>query len=60
MDEYEEIPWSTLLSEHQQGRTKTLYAVAAVIVALVVGFVGIRWLTAPGHGDGAVPGPSEA
>lgn len=54
MDDYEEIPWSTLLSEHQQGRTKTLYVAAAVIVALVVGFVGVRWLTAPGHGDGAV------
>ncbi len=51
MDEYEEIPWSTLLSEHRQGRTKTLYLAAAVIVAVVVGFVGIRWLTAPGHGD---------
>ena len=53
MDEYEEIPWSTLLSEHRQGRTKTLYLVAAVVVAVVVGFVGIRWLTSPGHGDGA-------
>jgi len=51
VDEYEEIPWSTLLSEHRQGRTKTLYLAAAVIVAVVVGFVGIRWLTAPGHGD---------
>ena len=51
MDEYEEIPWSTLLSEHRQGRTKTLYLAAAVIVAVVVGFVGIRWLTAPDHGD---------
>ncbi|MEA3502269.1 MAG: hypothetical protein U9R47_05790 [Actinomycetota bacterium] len=51
MDEYEEIPWSTLLTEHRQGRAKTLYMAAAVIVAIVVGFVGIRWLTAPGHGD---------
>jgi len=51
VDEYEEIPWSTLLSEHRQRRTKTLYLAAAVIVAAVVGFVGIRWLTAPGHGD---------
>jgi hypothetical protein len=60
VDEYEEIPWSTLLSEHRQGRTKTLYLVAAVIVAVVVGFVGIRWLTSPGHGDGAaVAAPAE-
>lgn len=51
MDEYEEIPWSTLLSEHRHGRAKTLYTVAAVIAAIVVGFVGVRWLTAPGHGD---------
>ena len=51
MDEYEEIPWSTLLSEHRHGRAKTLYMVAAVIAAIVVGFVGVRWLTAPGHGD---------
>jgi hypothetical protein len=51
MDEYEEIPWSTLLTEHRHGRVKTLYMAAAVIVAIVVGFVGVRWLTAPGHGD---------
>ena len=51
MDEYEEIPWSTLLTEHRQGRAKTLYMAAAVIVAVVVGFVGVRWLTAPGHGE---------
>ena len=66
MDEYEEIPWSTLLSEHRQGRTKTLYLAAAVVVAVVVGFVGVRWLTAPGHGDDAalaapaVPSATEA
>lgn len=60
MDEYEEIPWSTLLSEHQQGRTRTLYLAAAVIVAVVAGFVGIRWLTSPGHGDGsAVAAPAD-
>lgn len=53
MDEYEEIPWSTLLSEDRQGRTKTLYLAAAVVVAVIVGFAGIRWLTAPGHGDDA-------
>ena len=51
MDEYEEIPWSTLLSEHRHGRAKTLYMAAAVIAAIVVGFVGVRWLSAPGHGD---------
>ena len=51
MDEYEEIPWTTLLSEHRHGRAKTLYLAAAVIVAIVIGFVGIRWLTAPGHGE---------
>jgi len=51
MDEYEEIPWSTLLTEHRQGRAKTLYMAAAVIVAVVIGFVGIRWFTAPGHGE---------
>ncbi len=51
MDEYEEIPWSTLLTEHRHGRAKTLYMAAAVIAAIVVGFVGVRWLTAPGHGD---------
>jgi len=51
MDEYEEIPWSTLLTEHRQGRAKTIYLAAAVIVAVVIGFVGIRWFTAPGHGE---------
>jgi len=51
MDEYEEMPWSTLFTEHRQGRAKTLYMAAAVIVAVIVGFVGIRWLAAPGHGE---------
>jgi hypothetical protein len=51
MDEYEEIPWSTLLTEHRQGRTKTLYMAAGVIIAVVIGFVGVRWFTAPGHGE---------
>ncbi len=51
MDEYEEIPWRTLLTEHRQGRAKTLYTAAAVIVAVVIGFVGIRWFTAPSHGE---------
>jgi hypothetical protein len=61
MDEYEEIPWSTLLSEHRQGRARTLYLAAGVLVAIVVGFVGIRWLTAPGHGESpAVAAPAES
>ncbi|MEA2010040.1 MAG: hypothetical protein U9N78_04980 [Actinomycetota bacterium] len=51
MDEYEEIPWSTLLTENRQGRAKTMYMAAAVIVAVIIGFVGVRWLTAPGHGE---------
>ncbi len=51
MDEYEELPWSTLLTEHRQGRAKTIYMAAAVIVAVVVGFVGVKWFTAPGHGE---------
>ena len=51
MDEYEEIPWTTLLSEHRQGRAKTLYVVAGVLVAVVIGFAGIRWVNAPGHGE---------
>lgn len=54
MDEYEEIPWTTLLTEHRTGRAKTFYMAAAVIVAVVVGFVGIRWFTAPGHGEQSV------
>ena len=53
MDEYEEIPWSTLLSEHRRGRAKTAYIAAGVLVAVVIGFVGIQRLTAPGHGEAA-------
>lgn len=51
MDEYEEIPWSALLTEHRHGRAKTLYLGAALLAAVVAGFVGIRWLTAPGGGE---------
>ena len=53
MDEYEEIPWNTLLTEHRTGRAKTLYLAAGAIVAVVVVVVGYRWLTSPGHGDDA-------
>jgi hypothetical protein len=53
VDEYEEIPWSTLLAEHRRGRAKTLYLAAAAVVAVVVAVVVFRWLTAPGHGDGS-------
>jgi len=61
MDEYEEIPWSTLLSEHRQGRAKTLYLGAGILVAIVMGFAGIRWLSAPGHGESpAVAAPVES
>jgi hypothetical protein len=60
MDEYEEIPWSTLLTEHRQGRAKTIYMAAGVIIAVVIGFVGIRWFTAPGHGEQpALAAPAE-
>lgn len=60
MDEYEEIPWSTLLTEHHQGRAKTLYMAAGIIVAVVIGFVGIRWFIAPGHGEQpALAAPAE-
>lgn len=53
MDEYEEIPWSTLLAEHRRGRAKTLYLAASAIVAVVVAVVVFRYLTTPGHGDGS-------
>jgi len=57
MDEYEEIPWSTLLGEHRDGRRRTIYIAAAVVVAFVIGVAGIRWLTAPGHGEAPAAGP---
>lgn len=53
-EEFEQIPWSNLVAEHRGQRVKLLYLAAAVIVAAVIGFVGIRWLSGPQHGP--VPG----
>lgn len=49
-EEFEHIPWSNLVAEHRGQRVKLLYLAAAVIVAAVTGFVGIRWLSGPQHG----------
>lgn len=57
-EEFEHIRWSNLVAEHRGQCVKLLYVVAAVIVAALIGFVGIRWLSGPQHGpvlDEAAP-----
>ena len=56
-DEFEHIPWSSLMAEHRSQRTKLLYLVAGVIVAVVVGFVAVRWLSGPQHGEASSDAP---
>ena len=53
VEEHEEIPWSMLVDQDRRGRSRTWYAVAAVIFAVVVGVVGVRWVN--GHRHGEVP-----
>jgi hypothetical protein len=53
-EEFEHIPWSSLTAEHRSQRTKLLYITAALIAAVVVGFVGVRWMMGPQHGAAPV------
>ena len=57
VEEHEEIPWSMLVDQDRRGRSRTWYAVAAVIVAVVVGFVGVRWVEGNRHGEGLADVP---
>ena len=53
VEEHEEIPWSMLVDQERRGRSRTWYAVAAIILAVVIGVVGVRWVD--GHRHGEVP-----
>ena len=57
VEEHEEIPWSMLVDQDRRGRSRTWYAVAAVIIAVVVGFVGVRWVEGNRHGEGLADVP---
>lgn len=52
IEEHEEIPWSMLVEQDRHGRRRTLYLAAAAIVAVVVGFTGIRWFEGHRNGEG--------
>jgi hypothetical protein len=41
-EEFEQIPWSQLIPESDDGRKRTLYVAAGVVVALVAGVVAAR------------------
>ena len=59
IEEHEEIPWSMLVEQDRHGRRRTLYLAAAAIVAVVVGFTGIRFFEGQRHGeDTAGPAPT--
>ena len=51
VEEHEEIPWSMLVDHDRRGRSRTWYAAAAVILALVVGFTAVRWVEGRRHGE---------
>ncbi|GMQ84810.1 MAG: hypothetical protein BMS9Abin07_0375 [Acidimicrobiia bacterium] len=53
IEEHEEIPWSMLVEQDRRGRRRTLYLAAAAIVALVVGFTGVRWFEGHRNGESA-------
>lgn len=46
-EEFEQIPWSQLVGDVDDGRRRTLYVIAGVIMALVVGVVAARSLRGP-------------
>ena len=52
-EEHEEIPWSMLVDREQRGRSRALYIGAALIMAAVIGFTGVRWINDHRHGEAA-------
>ncbi|MEA2058803.1 MAG: hypothetical protein U9O63_08785, partial [Actinomycetota bacterium] len=50
-EQYEHIPWSRLIDEQSDGWKRIVYIVAGIVLAVVVGIVGIKWLTGPDHGE---------
>ena len=58
VEEHEEIPWSMLVEHERRGRSRTLYIAAALILAAVVGFTGIRWFNDHRHGEAAAIPPA--
>ena len=50
-EQYEHIPWSRLIDEQSDGWKRIVYIVAGIVLAVVVGIVGIKWLTSPDHGE---------
>ena len=41
-EEFEQIPWSQLVTDHQAARGRTLYLAAGIVAALVVGILAAR------------------
>jgi hypothetical protein len=50
-EQYEHIPWSRLIDEQSDGWKRIVYIVAGIVLAVVVGIVGVKWLTGPDHGE---------
>lgn len=59
-EEFEQIPWSQLVSDVDDGRRRTLYIIAGVIIALVVGVVAARSLRGPAATVVALPDTAPA
>lgn len=60
-EEFEHIPWASLIGGDDDRRSRILYIGVAVAAAVVIGVVGARWLAGPQHGpidaDTAAPAP---
>lgn len=49
-EEYEQIPWSSLLAEQRPTRVRAIAAVLGVVVVVLLVFGWVRW-TSSGDGD---------
>lgn len=59
-EEFEHIPWSHLTAREDDRRTRLIYLAIGAVAMAVIGVVGARWLTGPGHGEAAVVATSVA
>lgn len=57
--EFEHIPWSSLVVEETgRRRQRLVYLAIGAAAAAIVGFIGVRWLIGPDHGRDLVTEPS--
>jgi hypothetical protein len=54
-EQFEHIPWSRLIDEQGPGWRRVASIATGIVLAVVIGIIGVRWLNGPDHGEAASP-----